>query len=148
MQKGNRPAKTIYTLGSSNRNPQEFVALLNFYQIDTLIDVRSFPTSKFEHFKQENLGKILREKGIEYIYLGKELGGYRKGGYETYTKTQAYKYGLSKTEKIAEKNTCSIMCAERLPWRCHRRFIGDSLKKRGWKAIHVIDEKRIWESKS
>jgi uncharacterized protein (DUF488 family) len=141
-----RRTKTIYTLGSSTRGPQEFIALLKTYRIDKVIDVRSFPASRFEHFKQENLKHILEQSGIKYVYLGNELGGYRKGGYEAYTKTQSYEQGISKIEGIAAKESSAIVCAERLPWRCHRRFIGNSLQTLGWRVIHVVDEKRVWES--
>jgi uncharacterized protein (DUF488 family) len=138
--------KTIYTLGSSTRGPQEFIALLKIYRINKIIDVRSFPTSRFEHFKQENLEDMLKQSGIKYVYLGNDLGGYRKGGYEAYTKTQAYRHGISKIEGVATKESCAILCAERFPWKCHRRFIANSLQMLGWKVIHVLDEKRVWES--
>lgn len=140
--------KEIITLGSSTRSPQEFIDLLKSRHIHTLIDIRSFPTSKFEHFKQQNLQSILEEAGIRYVYLGRELGGYRKGGYQAYTETRSYKDGLSRVEEMAKKKRCAIMCAERLPWKCHRRFIGNSLKMLGWRVIHVIDKKRIWEPTS
>ena len=71
----------IYTLGTSNRPLNEFLEILRKYQIETVVDVRHFPTSKlFPHFKKENLEKFLKESGIEYYHLEK-LGGYRKGGY-------------------------------------------------------------------
>jgi uncharacterized protein (DUF488 family) len=136
---------TIYSLGSSTRTSEEFIGVLHAYGIKTLVDVRSFPTSRFEHFKKENLEHLVKENAINYVYLGKALGGYRKGGYESYMDTEAYKQGLEELEKVARKSPTAFMCAERLPWKCHRRFIGESLKTRGWRVVHIIDAGRVWE---
>ena len=140
--------KTIYTIGSSTRDAQEFLEILKHYDIRCLIDVRSFPTSKFEHFKKERLKELLEGEGIRYIYLGKELGGYRRGGYEVYMKTNNYLKGIKRLEKIAERNSSAIMCAERFPWRCHRRFISQSLRERKWEVIHILEKDRIWQGKN
>ncbi len=140
--------KTIYTIGSSTRNPEEFLEILKHYNIRCLIDVRSFPSSKFEHFKKERLKKLVEGEGIKYIHLGKELGGYRKGGYEAHMKTDDYLKGIEQLEKIAEKNSSAIMCAERLPWYCHRRFISQSLKQRKWEVVHIIEKDRTWQGKN
>ncbi len=138
---------TIYSIGSSNRQIEEFIDILHHFQIKTLVDVRSFPKSRLNHFIKENLDQKLNEAGIDYLYLGKELGGYRKGGYEKYILTAHYEKGLSNLEDIGKKNTTAFMCAERLPWKCHRKFIAISLQERGWKVIHIIDEKKVWEPK-
>jgi uncharacterized protein (DUF488 family) len=140
--------KTIFTLGTSNRTLEEFVNLLRSYAIERVADVRSFPTSQFPHFKKEALEQTLREEGFSYSYLGKELGGYRKGGYRAYMQTEGYIRGLGLLESLASRCHCAFFCAERLPWRCHRRFIGQGMQKRGWKVVHIIDEDRIWEDKS
>jgi uncharacterized protein (DUF488 family) len=139
--------KIIFTLGTSNRTLDEFVKLLKFYAIEMVVDVRSFPTSKFPHFKKETLLQSLGEQGFGYYYLGKELGGYRKGGYEAYTQTLEYLVGMELLERMASRCRCAILCAERLPWRCHRRFIGRSLQERGWKVVHILDEEKTWEDK-
>ena len=138
--------KIIFTLGSSNRSLEEFVQLLRKNAIEMVIDVRSFPTSKFPHFKKEALSQSLGEKGLGYSFLGKELGGYRKGGYEAYTQTHDYLRGIDLLERLASRCRCTLLCAERLPWRCHRRFIGRSMQERGWKVWHIIEEGRIWEA--
>jgi uncharacterized protein (DUF488 family) len=91
------------------------------------------------------LAQSLGEAGIGYAYLGKELGGYRQGGFEAYTQTYAYLQGIERLERLASRCRCAILCAERLPERCHRRFIAKSLEERGWKAVHIIEENRIWE---
>lgn len=136
---------TIYSIGSSNHQIEEFIDLLHHFHIKTLVDVRSFPKSRFNHFIKENLDRGLNDAGIDYHYLGKELGGYRKGGYENYTLTTPYEKGVNDLEAIGKKNITAFMCAERLPWQCHRKFIAISLQEKGWKVLHIIDEKRVWE---
>ena len=139
--------KDIFTLGTSNRSWEEFIRLLRAYRIEMVIDVRSFPTSKFVHFKRESMNPSLAEAGFGYYFLGKELGGYRKGGYEVYTQTLPYLAGMELLERMSSRCRSAVLCAERLPWRCHRRFIGRSLQERGWKVTHIIDEERVWEDR-
>jgi uncharacterized protein (DUF488 family) len=136
--------KTIYTIGSSRRTEEEFIETLRAYNIESLVDVRSFPKSKLEHFARENLSDILKDSGIEYIYLGRELGGFRKGGYEAYTETEGFHSGVEKLEEIASRKRTVFMCAERFPWKCHRRYISRELNHRGWKVIHIIENDRVW----
>jgi len=139
-----KPKRRIFTLGSSTRSAQEFLDLLAHYQIEAIVDVRRFPTSRFEHFIKENLALLLEEKGIAYLYLGEELGGYRSGGYEAYMKSQEFEAGLARLQGVAQKKRAAIMCRERLPWRCHRRHIGRALQERGWEVEHLIDLDRVW----
>ena len=134
-------------MGTSKRTFKEFVEMLRAYKIEMVIDVRSFPNSKFSHFKKEALAQSLAEENLGYFYLGKELGGFRQGGYEAYTQTLAYLGGVELLERMASRCRSVVICAERLPWRCHRRFIGRSLQERGWQVKHIIDQKRIWEDK-
>lgn len=135
---------TIYTIGTSNRTISEFIELLKYYQIELLIDIRRFPTSKFEHFKKENLENFLGKENIRYFYLGKELGGYRSAGYENYTKTKEFKRGLDRLIDLAENNRMAICCSERFAFKCHRRFVGFALKKLGYEVIHIIDKDKTW----
>jgi uncharacterized protein (DUF488 family) len=139
--------KTILTMGTGNRTLEEFILLLRSYSIEMVIDVRSFPKSKFPHFAGETLAQSLGEAGYGYSFLGKELGGYRTGGYEAYMQTYDFLRGMDLLERLAGRCRCAIICAERLPWQCHRRFIGRSLRERGWTVEHVIDEGRLWEQK-
>jgi uncharacterized protein (DUF488 family) len=141
------PPKKIYSAGTSTRTEAEFLGLLRVYDIRTLVDVRRFPTSKFEHFKRENLERFLKRAGINYVYLGKELGGYRKGGYEAHLHTEEFSQGLKELEKIGLEKPTLFVCAERLPWRCHRRFIGNALRERGWEVLHIIEADRVWQPK-
>lgn len=128
----------IYTIGSSDRRQEEFVNLLTEHKIKVLVDVRRFPTSKYEHFKKENLSKLLEQEGIEYIYFGKDLGGFRTGGYEAYTQTQEYKKAINVLNNIAKDKTVCLMCAEKDPRACHRRFISETLKLQGNEIFDII----------
>lgn len=139
--------KIIFTMGTSNRSFAEFGEVLRAYKIEMVIDVRSFPTSKFPHFQRDVFRQALAEQNFGYYYLGKELGGFREGGYEAYTQTLEYLVGLELLERMSSRCRSVIICAERFPWRCHRRFIGRSLKDRGWQVRHIIDQERIWEDK-
>lgn len=133
----------IYTLGSSNRSLDEFLELLAAYGIEILLDVRRFPTSKFDHFKQENLKRTVESAGMEYIYLGKELGGYRTGGYPRYMEGPAFLEGLQALLASLRGRRGCILCAERLPWKCHRRFIARALVELGWETIHILEKDRV-----
>ncbi|RLI88092.1 MAG: DUF488 domain-containing protein [Archaeoglobales archaeon] len=145
----------IYTIGHSNRSPGEFVRLLKKYKIEVVVDVRRFPTSKHEHFKRENLGKILASENIEYVWMG-ELGGYRRKGmknspnvaikskgfrnYADYMMTSGFKKAIEQLIKIATTKITAIMCAERFFWRCHRKFISDYLTAKGVEVVHIIND--------
>jgi len=137
--------RVTYTIGTSTRTADEFLSLLKLHNIELLIDIRRFPTSRFEHFKKENLKTLLESNGIEYVYLGEKLGGYRRLKYIEYTKTEEFKTALMELENNLTRKNSVIMCAERFPWRCHRRFVSIELQKRGWDVLHIIDEKRIWK---
>jgi uncharacterized protein (DUF488 family) len=135
---------TIYTLGTSTRGSTEFLSLLRNNHIELVIDVRRFPTSKYEHFRQKQLSQLLAQANMEYSYLGRELGGYRSQGYQSFTESDEFQQGLDRLERAAEQKRAAVICAERFPWRCHRRFISRELEKRGWKVVHIIDDKRTW----
>jgi len=136
---------TLWSIGSSTLGIEEFFALLKVYGIEQLVDVRHYPASRFEHFRKANLSAHLAGVGVTYIWLGERLGGYRKGGYEVYMGTEAFKTGLEELMTLAREKKTAIMCGEKLPWKCHRRFIGAALATRGWQVIHIIDAKRTWD---
>jgi len=130
----------IWTIGHSNRSLDTFLDLLNAHEIKVLVDVRSFPTSKIEHFKIEEMEKWLPEHGIEYVWLGKELGGYRQGGYKRHMQTKLFREGIKQLLEIAKAKRACIMCMEVKPKYCHRRFISAHLEKKGVKVIHIIEK--------
>lgn len=146
--RGRVERKRIYSLGTSTRSLDEFISLLRAHGVEAVVDVRSFPTSRFDHFRRDTFEKGLRENGFSYFYLGSELGGYRRGGYERYRDTFSYREGMSKLGGIGDAYVVAFVCAERLPWRCHRRWIGDSLMREGWEVIHIIDGERTWSPES
>jgi uncharacterized protein (DUF488 family) len=128
---------TLWTIGYSNRSVNTFLELLKEHEIQVLVDVRHFPTSKMEHFKREQMEKWLLENGVEYVWLGKELGGYRKGGYKRYMRTKMFREGIKKLLDIASQKKTCIMCLEPNPKYCHRRFIAAYLERKGVKVIHI-----------
>ena len=136
--------KKIYTLGTDRRSEEDFTEILLAYNIQSLIDVRSFPRSKIPIFSKENLEDLLKREGIEYHFLGKELGGFRKGGYNSYIITDEFSKGIDLIESIALYKMSVIICAEKLPWKCHRKWISRELHKRNWEIDHIIDKGKVW----
>ena len=130
----------IWTIGHSNRSIEAFLELLREHSIQVLADIRSFPTSKIEHFKREEMERWLPENGIEYVWLGKELGGYRKGGYKRHMRTKLFREGVKKLLEIAKQKRTCIMCMEKNPKYCHRRFISAYLERKGVEVIHIIEK--------
>ena len=136
---------TIFTVGHSNRSFEELIRILKKYNIETIVDVRSFPTSKkYPWFNREALEIELPKFKIKYIWL-KDLGGYRKGGYEKYQESEQYKIALDELISLAKESRVAIMCAEKLWFKCHRRFISDKLVEEGYRVIHIIDRRRAYE---
>lgn len=134
--------KRIFTIGHSTRSLDELVKVLKYYNIEILIDVRHFPRSRHNpQFNKEILETKLPESGIQYLWI-ENLGGFRKGGYEGYMKTRDFKEGLETLIKIAKQRATAVMCAELLWFRCHRRFIASTLKRRKWHVTHIYDEKK------
>lgn len=136
--------KILYTLGTSQRTLSQFLELFQEYHLQAGVDIRSFPTSRFPHFSKEPLEQSLEAKGIEYFYLGRELGGFRKGGYPDYMKSEAFKMGLERLEEIGNLKRTVFFCAEKFPWRCHRRWVAQTLVQRGWSVIHIIEPGKLW----
>ena len=130
----------IWTIGHSNRSIEVFLELLREHSIQVLADIRSFPTSKIEHFKREEMERWLPENGIEYVWLGKELGGYRKGGYKRHMRTKLFREGVKKLLEIAKQKRTCIMCMEKNPKNCHRRFLSAYLERKGVEVIHIIEK--------
>lgn len=139
--------KIIYTLGSSLRSEEEFLELIGSYHIQLVIDVRRFPVSKLEHFNKNNLSASLKGLGVEYLYMGEQLGGYRRGGYQSYMETQQFQQGVAEVMRWANRYNTTLLCAERFPWRCHRRFIAQALEGEGWVVVHILERDKTWMRK-
>ena len=133
----------MWTIGHSNRSIGKFLTLLGEHKIEALVDVRSFPTSKIEHFKREEMERWLPEHEIKYFWLGKELGGYRRGGYEAHMKTELFREGVEKLLEVAKERRVCIMCMEKNPKYCHRRFLTAYMERKGLEVIHILEEGQV-----
>lgn len=138
----------IYTIGHSTCSIEEFLNILKHYGIEILVDVRHFPSSrKFPWFNKNMLDESLAKAGIKYVWL-EALGGFRKGGYSEYTKTKEYESGIKWLEEIAAQGRTAVLCAEILFFRCHRRYISETLTQLGHKVTHIYDLQKAQEHKS
>ena len=139
------PPRQAYTLGTSNRARDEFVELLRHFGIRAVVDVRRFPKSRVPHFAQDAFRQFLDAAGVAYFHMGDTLGGYRSPDYETYMKTSEFKLGLRRLMDQCERRPTAIVCAEKQPWRCHRRFVGRALTAEGWEVVHILDRGKTWK---
>lgn len=151
------PPATIFTIGHSTREAAEFIALLRAHGVDRLVDVRRFPGSRrYPHFGAEPLAASLGEAGIDYQQLP-ELGGRRAAapdspnsgwrnagfrGYADYMATAEFAAALDRLVALAAERPTAVMCAEAVPWRCHRRMIADALVAAGHEVRHILSETR------
>jgi len=147
---------TIYTIGHSTRTIEQFIELLKAHDIEELVDVRTVPRSRHNpQFGAEELAASLQRAGIAYTHLAK-LGGLRHAskdsvnlgwqnisfrGFADYMATSEFQAGLDELKALAEKKTIVIMCAESVPWRCHRSLIADALAVQGWQVLHIQSRK-------
>ncbi len=128
--------KRIYTIGYEDKEIKEFLNLLTDKRIKNLIDVRSFPKSRRSFFSKENLKKKLFESGIYYKHLG-ALGGLDEDDYKTRMEEESWNEAYSELLKLASENKTVIMCLEKDPMKCHRRFIVEQLEVDGWDVVHL-----------
>lgn len=116
--------------------------LLEEFSIGTLIDIRRFPTSRIEYFKKEKLERWLPNYGVEYVWLGWELGGYRQGGYQAHIETELFRDGIEKLLEFAKQKRVCIMCMEKNPKYCHRRFVSAHLEEKGVEIRHIFPARK------
>ncbi|MET1100978.1 MAG: DUF488 family protein [Pyrodictiaceae archaeon] len=152
---------TIYTIGHSSRSLSQLLRLLRDKSVELVVDVRRWPSSKrFPWFNRSVLEEALRRHAIGYEWLGEVLGGYRRFGVDvednggaTCFRSQGFRaYALYVTtnkkaqealrqiEEKAKSRVTTILCMERIPWRCHRKIIADILVLHGLRVVHIIDE--------
>ena len=152
--RGESPVVTVFTIGHSTRSAEDFMALLGRHGIRTLVDVRRYPGSRrYPHFAGEALATALPTHGIEYRHAP-ALGGRRRArpdspntswrnesfrGYADYMGTPDFRRALDELRSLAEQRPTVIMCAEAVPWRCHRNLISDALVAAGDEVIHILD---------
>ncbi len=143
----------IATIGHSTRGLDSFIELLRENRIKWIADVRSIPRSRRNpQFNREALPEVLNVHGIGYSHFA-SLGGFRKPspespntrwrnasfrGYADYMQTAQFQEALDSFVNLAREKTTAIMCAEALPWRCHRFLIADSLVARGLRVTHIL----------
>lgn len=149
---------TVYTVGHSNRDVAEFLALLASHDIEEVVDVRRFPGSRRQPwFGQAELAASLAGAGIGYVHveaLGGRRGkpqpnspntGWRVASFQAYADHMTdpeWLAALARLEDRAAQRTAALMCSEAVPWRCHRRLIADALVVRGWQVLHILGTQR------
>lgn len=152
---------SLFTVGHSNHALEEFLALLERYEIETLIDVRTQPMSSYSpHFNARPLREAIEAAGIRYGFYGRELGGrpddpalYDEAGHVLYgevARTPLFADGLTRLEKGLQRFRVAIMCSEEDPMICHRRLlVSRVLNERGVAARHIRGDGRLqterWE---
>jgi len=128
----------IWTVGHGSLPKEQLLKMLKESEIETVIDVRRWPTSKLDHFTRENMEKWLEEASIRYEWMGDSLGGYRRGGYEKYMRTQDFQRGLKKLIELASTQRVCLLCLEPNPRSCHRRFVSRALQRKGIEVAHIL----------
>jgi uncharacterized protein (DUF488 family) len=116
--------QSLFTIGHSNHSIDAFVKLLLAHNIAQVVDVRTFPSSRYSpHFNQQPLSEALAAAGIEYIWAGKVLGGRRKESNTGLRQTAAFKGALRDLIRQSQQQNIAMMCAEEDPFQCHRRYL-------------------------
>jgi uncharacterized protein (DUF488 family) len=151
-----QPRPRIFTIGHSTRTFEEFIAIVNAHGVKAVADVRLIPKSRrYPHFNDESLARELPKAGIEY-HPFKSLGGRRRPdkhsslnlawrndsfrGYADFLQTPAFAEALDELMTLARRIPTTTMCAEAVPWRCHRSLISDALLARGWEVLDIMSE--------
>lgn len=148
--------QTIWTIGHSTHEPEIFSEMLRKNNIERLIDIRSFPGSRrCPQFNKEAMETWIPQLvDIPYIHI-KKLGGLRKlkpnpindawrnksfHSYADYMQSDDFKEGLLELSRFAELERCAIMCAESVPWRCHRSLVSDAMIAHGWNVLDIFSK--------
>lgn len=153
---------TVFTIGHSTRPIGEFVRLLQSNGLEQIIDIRTIPKSRFNpQFGSGELAASLQANGIEYVHL-KELGGLRRArpdsgnlgwrnggfrGFADYMQTPEFGAAVERAIQLATLKRSALMCAEAVPWRCHRSLVADALIIRGIRVEDIVSDARPKEHK-
>ena len=148
----------LFTIGHSTRPIDDFIHLLKSHGVQRVIYVRTLPRSRFNpHFDITRLPALLRAAHIHYTHLP-GLGGLRRPrrdspnvgwrnksfrGYADYMQSAAFKRSLQRCLELASVERVALMCAEAVPWRCHRSLIADALAARGIDALEIASDTRV-----
>ncbi len=149
---------TIHTIGHSTHAIEEFIDVLTAHGIGQVVDVRTIPKSRHNpQFNADALPESLKIAGIDYVHMP-ALGGLRHArkdslnqgwknasfrGFADYMQTPEFEEGLLKLIEMAGKRKTAIMCAEAVPWRCHRSLIGDALVVRGIAVMDIMSRTSV-----
>ena len=149
------PEGAVFTVGHSTLPIERFVALLQVYGIERLVDIRTIPASRHNpQFNETALANSLKAEHLEYLHM-RALGGLRRArkdspntgwrnesfrGYADYMQTEAFQAALESLIDMSRRKRVAIMCAEAVPWRCHRSLVADALGVRGVPAIEILSE--------
>lgn len=149
-------SQAIHTIGHSTRTLARFLELLSSHRVDLVLDVRRRPSSqRYPHFGREKLGASLEAAGVDYVWRG-DLGGYRRpspdspntawraGAFRAYADfllTPEFEGIMEGLLAIAAQYRAALMCAEAVPWRCHRQLLADAFLVRGWQVQHILDDR-------
>ena len=152
---GTQPGPLVLTVGHSTHSLEEFIHLLRAHGVTCVADVRTIPRSRHNpQFNQEALPKSLKKAAIGYVHLA-ALGGLRHAsktspnagwrnasfrGFADYMQTPEFENGLEELLKLARRERLALMCAEAVPWRCHRSLIADALLARGIPTEHIMSQ--------
>jgi uncharacterized protein (DUF488 family) len=145
--------RTIFTIGHSTRPIADFIDLLQANAITQLIDIRTIPKSRHNpQFNSDALAASLRAAHISYVHM-KDLGGLRHAkrdsinqgwrnssfrGYADYMQTAEFESALDRAIELAKARSTALMCAEAVPWRCHRSLVADALVVRGIRVLEIV----------
>ena len=151
------PGQAAFTIGHSTRSVQDFISLLLSHHIELVVDVRTVPRSRRNpQFNRESLPQSLQEAAISYEHIA-GLGGFRRPnrhsanagwrnasfrGYADYMQTAAFGAAIETLVERAQRQRLAVMCAEAVPWRCHRSLIADALVTRGIRVEEIISATR------
>lgn len=144
---------TVYTIGHSTRSIDEFIELLRSNGVGQLLDIRTIPKSRHNpQFNSDALSKSLAAAHIGYVHL-KDLGGLRRAkrdsinlgwrnasfrGFADYMQTREFEEALQHAIQLATLRPTALMCAEAVPWRCHRFLVADALVVRGIRVLEIV----------
>lgn len=151
------PPTAVYTVGHSTHPLDEFAQLLTAHGVQRIIDIRTVPKSRHNpQFGIDQLPGNLAGHGLGYTRI-EALGGLRHTtkdspntgwrntsfrGYADYMQTDSFAHGMDELTQYAEAETVAIMCAEAVPWRCHRSMVGDALLVRGFEVLDIFSVKQ------
>jgi len=149
------PEGAVFTVGHSTMPIERFIALLQTYGVKRLVDIRSAPRSRHNpQFNDTSLAESLTARQIEYVHI-QALGGLRRAhkdspntgwrnesfrGYADYMQGEEFRDALETLIRMSRQERAAIMCAEAVPWRCHRSLVADALTVRGIPAVEILSE--------